>query len=210
MNSNESFGFGPYIGACADTAGYQIVGACSDQLSSSQIKRARKGERFIKKTKFKRPHIPKESFHAYCSMRDLHEQEMVQQTSQETKEPAQEQKPKLWSGKKKEILQYWKSLPGVIDNKDTPIVMNPIPYKYQGSTFNQDGIRLTGSPSFINSVLPKLKDVIAYEGPNSKLSLNYKETTPEEDMKLGNRSFAFYIKTRERGPKAKAKYYGKI
>lgn len=209
MLNNESFGFGPYIGSCADTAGYQIVGACSDQLSPSQIKKARKGERFIKTKKFTKSSIPKESFYDYYKKRYLSEQNVSDVESGEQQE-TEEEKPKLWSGKKKEILNYWKNLPGVSDNKETPLFIKPIPYKFQGSTFNQDGIRLTGSSNFINSVLPKLKDVISYENPNSKLGLNYKETTPENELKKGNRSFAFYIKVRERGPKAKERYYGKI
>ena len=74
MLNKESFGFGPYVGACADTGAYQIVGACSDQLSPSQIKKARQGQRFIKRKKAKLSKIPAESFASYCKKRDLLEQ----------------------------------------------------------------------------------------------------------------------------------------
>lgn len=213
MLKNESFGFAPYIGPCKDTDNYQIVGACSDQLSSKQIKKARNGERSIKKTKYKKSGIPNESFLNYCKLRDFQEQQQQPQqvTSPEEIKQGQEEvpteeKPKMWSGKKKEVLSYWKNLSKAVDNKESPILANPIPYKYKGSTYNKDGVRLTGSSTFINSVLPKLKDMISYEGKNSKLSLIYKEITPEEDLKIGNRSFALYIKTKERGPKAKERY----
>lgn len=73
MQNNESFGFGPYIGKCSDTGAYQIVGACSDQLSPNQIKKARKGERFIGKTKAKFAKIPKESFSTYFNKKSLNE-----------------------------------------------------------------------------------------------------------------------------------------
>jgi hypothetical protein len=53
--------------------------------------------------------------------------------------------------------------------------------------------------------LPKLKDFLSYENPNTRLNLVYKETPPIIDQDTAERSFSFYIQVKERGPKSKGK-----
>ncbi len=197
---NESFGFGPYIGDCRPTDNYIVVGACSDQNTDKENERIKKGDLLKRKKKILKRSIPAESFVNFCKRKNFFEQNNQDLTDQE-----QETDPKigLWRAKKQDIIQFWKSLPGVSDNKNYPITPAPIEYQHQGSTYNKDGIRITGNAQFINSVLPKLKDFLNYENPNTKLALIYRETTPIVDQQTGNRSFAFYIKVKERGPKAK-------
>lgn len=100
---------------------------------------------------------------------------------------------KLWSASKDEIVDFWKTL-----NPNTSIFIKPIAYKHKGTTYRQDGIRITGSKEFINSVISRLKDLLVYESPYTKLSLVYKQTEPKDITNL-KPTFAFYAQVRERG-----------
>lgn len=206
---NESLGFGPFIGSCNPTDNYTIVGACSDQNTPAENEKIKKGIG-IKRKKIKiNKSIPKESFSCFLARKKFQEQNKQSSDfdDQDITETPYEPDPKtnMWRAKKKDILTFWKNLPGVRDNKVFPIAAEPIQYDFKGSTYNKDGLRVTGSASFINSVLPKLKDFLSYENPNNKLALIYRETTPIADQQTGKRSFAFYIKVKERGPQAKGK-----
>jgi hypothetical protein len=57
--------------------------------------------------------------------------------------------------KKAEILAHWKSLTCPLEL--TPC---PVPYRRQGSTYDQDGVRITGSRAFIDAVLSRLTDLL--------------------------------------------------
>lgn len=106
---------------------------------------------------------------------------------------------KPWRASKDDIIQHWNAL-----RPDTPIVFDPINHNHKGSTFGEDGVRLTGSKRFIDSILGRLKDVLAYEGPSTKLDLVYRQTqykgtdTPDKAS-----SFVFYIMVREKTPDVK-------
>lgn len=221
-------GFGPYIGPCKSTPNFIVQGACSDQRSPSELNKIRSGEMpghasSKRKRPNKRKRPKRESFSAFCARKMMVEQDDQEQEdlegdqrdapAPEESDPAQSAQPayadaglpkKVWHAKKKDILKFWRALPGVADNRPIPIKAKPIPYEYEGSTYNQDGVRITGSAEFINTVLPKVKDFLGYENPNNKLSLIYRETTPE-GQRGGDRSFAFYIKVKERGPSVKGK-----
>lgn len=60
--------------------------------------------------------------------------------------------------KKSEVLDYWKSL-----KRRRKFASAPVPYKHKGSTFDQDGIRITGSRKFIDAVLSRLTDIQVHE-----------------------------------------------
>ena len=86
----------------------------------------------------------------------------------EQNEHAKHAKP--WKAGKAEVLQMWQNL------RPSPILMRPVPQHQVGSRFHHDGIRITGSASFINSVLSRLKDIMEYEKyPGSRLDLEYRE-----------------------------------
>lgn len=110
-------------------------------------------------------------------------------------------KPK-WKASKAQILKYWKTLGG-----EQPIPMKAIKYDHKGSTYGEDGIRITGSPNFIQAVLGKLRELLRYEGPETKLGVVYRQTFSKkrEAMGLSPISFVFYIQARERGKKRKFK-----
>jgi hypothetical protein len=105
---------------------------------------------------------------------------------------------KKWTASKKQILQYWKSL-----RTDIPIVIRPIPYEHRGSTYGEDGIRITGSPQFIFSVLSKLKGFLVYETKSTKLAVVYRQTQSPSKLLSGEakNSYVFYLSTKERGKK---------
>lgn len=75
--------------------------------------------------------------------------------------------PKPWSAKKPEVMQIWRNL-----RPDQPIYMTPMTQKAGGTkSYGEDGVRITGSWNFISAVMGRIKDVMAYENPNSKLRL---------------------------------------
>ena len=105
---------------------------------------------------------------------------------------------KRWSASKKDIMNYWKAL-----QANNPLFVKPIPYEHKGSTYGEDGIRITGSPQFITSVISHLKDFITFEAPQTKLAVSYRETASPSKIAVGQNktSFVFYIAVKERGTK---------
>jgi len=85
---------------------------------------------------------------------------------------------------------------------DAPVMMQEVPYKHKGSTYDQDGIRLTGSKQFIDSVLSNMKELLDFESDTTRLQLVYKRST---DNKTGAEidGYNCYIQVHERGGEAK-------
>jgi hypothetical protein len=97
---------------------------------------------------------------------------------------------------KEDILRRWESLP-----RNLPLHMEAVPYKHRGTTYAEAGIRLTGSPEFIDSVLSRLKDLLDYENDDTRLQLVYQESKDKETGAPLD-SFNCYIQVHERGGKA--------
>ena len=105
---------------------------------------------------------------------------------------------KTYSGSfpKKEVLKHWSAL--------TPANLNPEPvaYKHKGSTIDEDGIRITGNFSFIESVMSKLKELLEFENGSTRLQIAFSELT---DKNTGNRipyKYRCSIQVHERGQEA--------
>lgn len=101
---------------------------------------------------------------------------------------------KPWSAKKPEILQMWKTL-----QPNLPIYMTPITKKTGGTqSYGEDGIRITGSWNFIAAVMGRIKDLIAYEGPQTKLRLVFRgvDKSHGDPNKV---SYVFYVNSEHRG-----------
>ena len=66
-------------------------------------------------------------------------------------------------------LQAWRNMPAGL-----PILphFQPIPYKAQGSSYGACGVRIDGSPEFIDAVLSRLKDLIDAENHVTRLELS--------------------------------------
>lgn len=103
---------------------------------------------------------------------------------------AQPVKQKPWSAKKDEILQMWKNM-----RQDTPIIVTPIadnPSGKSGSTYGEDGIRITGSWYFISSVLARLKELMYHENPQTKMRLVMR-AVDKYRSRPDKQSFVFYF-----------------
>ena len=97
---------------------------------------------------------------------------------------------------KQEILNHWRSIK---PNQNIPVF--PVPYKHQGSTYDQDGIRITGSKQFIDSILSRIKDLLEEENDETRLQLVYKQSVDKETGYPMN-SYNCYIQVHERGREA--------
>lgn len=104
-------------------------------------------------------------------------------------------KPRVWSAKKPEIIQTWKNL-----RPDTPIIVMPIDTTQPGehSSYGEDGLRITGSWQFIASILGRLKELLAYENPQSKMRLILRGIDKER-ARADRNSFVFYFNLENRG-----------
>jgi len=99
--------------------------------------------------------------------------------------------------KKAEILSHWNQI-----EPDQKIKISQVPYKHTGSTYAEDGIRLTGSRGFIDSVLSNLKELLQHENGSTRLQLNYQESKDRETG-IPTGSYNCYIQVHERGSEAK-------
>lgn len=106
------------------------------------------------------------------------------------------QKQQKWKASKEEIMGFWKNL-----RPDVPIAIKPIDYQHKGSTYGEDGLRLTGSPQFIASVLGRLKEFLNFETPSTKLAISYRQTESPSKTAMGESktSYVFYLQAKNRG-----------
>lgn len=95
--------------------------------------------------------------------------------------------------KKAEALAHWKALP-----EGRTLDPAIVPYKHSGSTYDQDGIRITGSQEWIDQVLSKIKDLLLHENGGTRLALSYKQSTDRVTRQPLN-SYNCYIQVHERG-----------
>jgi hypothetical protein len=99
--------------------------------------------------------------------------------------------------RKAEMLEHWQGL--TADQTVTPC---PVAYKHEGSTYDEDGIRITGSREFIDSVLSRLKGLLEFENGETRLQVVYKESVDRvSQMPMG--SFNCYVQVHQRGDEAK-------
>lgn len=104
-----------------------------------------------------------------------------------------------WKAKKSEVLQFWQNL-----KDNMPIQMEPVPEHHQGTRFRQDGIRITGSPAFINSIISRLKEMIYFENDQHRLDVEYRQIeNPAGDDTPGTPEFVFYAHLVKKDPSGK-------
>jgi hypothetical protein len=97
---------------------------------------------------------------------------------------------------KDEFINHWTSI-----KPNQEIKISPVAYKHEGSTYAEDGIRITGSTQFIDSILSRIKDLLDYEADGTRLQVVYKESQDRE-TKESLDSWNCYIQVHERGPEA--------
>ena len=99
---------------------------------------------------------------------------------------------------KAEALDHWVHI-----SKETPLPRpSAVPYKHQGSTYAEDGIRITGSREFIDSMLNVLRHLLERENAHERLQLVYSESADRETG-LPTGTWNCYIQVHERGREAK-------
>lgn len=101
---------------------------------------------------------------------------------------------------KDEAMTAWEAL-----EPNQPILkeMQAIPYKSKGSTYGTCGIRIDGTPAFVDAVLSHLKELLAGEAVETRLGLSRNKV----DCKLDGHNFnnkcddaeVCYIRLHERG-----------
>lgn len=95
--------------------------------------------------------------------------------------------PKPWIAKKGDVVDLWKKV-----RPDVPLNPTPVPAHHKGNRFDQDGVRITGSSQWINSVLGRLKPLLVYDDhPYLDLDVKYRQILRRDIS--DKPSFACYI-----------------
>lgn len=98
-------------------------------------------------------------------------------------------KKKPWKARKRDIVRFWQGL-----KPNLPILPSPVPKHHKGSRFDQDGIRITGSPDFINGVISRLKDFLRYyHDPTLRLDVEYRQIETKTGIPQSKPVYVFYI-----------------
>lgn len=107
--------------------------------------------------------------------------------------------------KKAEAMDRWEKLP-----ENMPIMPHfaAIPYKSRGSNYGACGIRIDGTPEFIDAVLSHLKELLQGEGIDTRLGLarNVVDGSgigKETPNRASNDAECCYIRLHERGIEGK-------
>lgn len=102
---------------------------------------------------------------------------------------------KPWKAKRADVLQFWQNL-----QPNMPLQPTPIEKKHHGTRFRRDGIRITGTARFINSVLSHLKEFLAYEqNPQTKIDVEYRQIESKEGEYQSGPIYVCYIYVMQRG-----------
>jgi len=127
----------------------------------------------------------------------------------------EENQKKVWSAKRDDVIQMWNTIRPYM-----PIHAQPVPLDHFGTRYRYDGIRITGTSSFINSILSRLKDFLKYDGrPGITLDVEYEQIKTKKNEPLDVQRYVCYIHVMEEPPegpkkpkknKAKMKPLGKI
>jgi len=103
-------------------------------------------------------------------------------------------KPKTFG--KKKFMEHWGSM-----KRRRKLAPTPVPYKHEGSTFDQDGIRINGSRKFIDAILSRLTELLKFENGSTRLQTVYKQASDKSGNLLD--SWSCYIQVHDRGDEAK-------
>lgn len=96
--------------------------------------------------------------------------------------------------RKLQFIEHWRRLVG----RRLPLKPTAVPYGHRGSTYDQCGIRITGTPEFIDSVLVRLSDLLQYENSRTRLQAAYQEAKDRVTGELTG-SYCCYLQVHERG-----------
>ena len=101
--------------------------------------------------------------------------------------------------KKQEAIEHWKAMES---GRNPLAVMSPIPPKTKGSRYGCDGIRIDGSPAFIDAVLSNLQSLLDGENNFTRLELSRNAVKVSPGYKSGKNASmgaeCCYIRLHER------------
>jgi hypothetical protein len=96
---------------------------------------------------------------------------------------------KPWKARRADVLRFWQSL-----RPNQPIQPTPVSKYHRGTKFREDGLRITGSPDFINGVLSRIKDLIQYDtNPTTKLEIEYRAIENKQGTPYDKPIYVCYI-----------------
>lgn len=107
---------------------------------------------------------------------------------------------KPWSASKKEILDIWGKM-----RPNLPIYITPMDDAPPAggsrirSNYDEDGIRITGSWAFISSILGRLKELLQFENPSTKLRLVFRGIDANHHATPNKQAYVFYLNLQNRG-----------
>ncbi len=94
---------------------------------------------------------------------------------------------------KKQFMKHWANL-----RANQKLDPRPVRYRHEGSTYAEDGMRITGSKAFVDSVLSRLKDLLRFESDETRLQVVYKRSTDRDSGKTIS-SYNCYVQVHARG-----------
>jgi len=96
---------------------------------------------------------------------------------------------------KDDFLAVWRSM-----KSQQPLKPRPVPYKHEGSTIDEDGIRVTGTLEFIEAVISRLSDLLKFENSEAtRLQISCSELTDKDTGRRIEGRFRCSIQVHERG-----------
>ncbi len=109
---------------------------------------------------------------------------------------------KPWKALKADVLDHWKNL-----QPNMRIQMEPVSDDHRGTRFRSDGLRVTGSPQFINSVLSRIKDIANFEDNDQyRLDVEYRQIESKSGDLSATPEYVFYchlVENKSKSPKIK-------
>lgn len=94
------------------------------------------------------------------------------------------------SAMKQGLLQHWQSL-----RPNIPISIRPTPHHKKGTGYVNESVRLTGTPQFIDSILSRIKDLLAFENPTTRIEITMK---PVKNQSPGSNAYNLYVSVETR------------
>lgn len=98
-------------------------------------------------------------------------------------------KGKPWKARRADVLKFWRNL-----QHDLPLQPTPIEKNHRGTRFRRDGLRITGTSMYINSVLSNLKQFLDYENSDrTKLDVEYRQIESKSGEYQSTPIFVCYV-----------------
>lgn len=107
-----------------------------------------------------------------------------------------EKQGKPWKAKRADVISFWQRL-----KPNMPLQISPIDPNHHGTRFQEDGLRITGTPEFINSILSRIKDFLQYDlNPGTKLDVEYRQIENKEGDLANKPVFVAYVHVLKKVP----------